>query len=466
MPRNKTHASIVATEHATATQNAAAATPGSVQCLIIAAGGGSRLRDKGESKPLIPLLGVALIERVIRTAIDAGAEDFYVVVGHEAEQVTAFLDRLARRLRIRITTLLSHDWEAGNGLSVLRAKRCMRGPFLLLMADHLVDPQLIRTLRAHRLRDNEIALGVDSDTTNCLVDLDDVTRVDVVDGKIREIGKGLDQFNGFDTGVFLCSPTIFDVLEHANGDASLSAAIRSLAASDNATAIATSEFWIDVDDTVTFRRAEKALSGRLRDKPNDGPIARHLNRRISVPISRQLAKIAVTPNQISVVSFACSVVAAGLFAFGGYLTLAAGGLLAQFASIIDGCDGEIARLKYQASDLGGWFDAVLDRYADALLLFGLMWHLGGAAASGWVLLAGFMAIIGSFMLSYTADKYDNLMRERVEANRTAGLRLGRDVRVFVVFVGAVANLPFVVLAIIAVAMNVETVRRVKVAFDA
>jgi NDP-sugar pyrophosphorylase family protein len=52
-----------------------------MKCLIIAAGKGSRLRQQGDSKPLIPILGLPLIERVIRSAIEAGADDFYVVTG-------------------------------------------------------------------------------------------------------------------------------------------------------------------------------------------------------------------------------------------------------------------------------------------------------------------------------------------------------------------------------------------------
>jgi len=74
-----------------------------------------------------------------------------------------------------------------------------------------------------------------------------------------------------------------------------------------------------------------------------------------------------------------------------------------------------------------------------------------------------LAIIGSFMLSYTADKYDNLMRDRVRAGSKGGLRMGRDVRVFLIFLGAAANLVLPVLVVIAVVMNVETVRRVRVA---
>jgi hypothetical protein len=47
-----------------------------MKCLIIAAGKGSRLRPRGDSKPLIPILGVPMIERVIRSALEAGTDDF------------------------------------------------------------------------------------------------------------------------------------------------------------------------------------------------------------------------------------------------------------------------------------------------------------------------------------------------------------------------------------------------------
>ncbi|MBW2005204.1 MAG: CDP-alcohol phosphatidyltransferase family protein, partial [Deltaproteobacteria bacterium] len=56
------------------------------------------------------------------------------------------------------------------------------------------------------------------------------------------------------------------------------------------------------------------------------------------------------------------------FFLGGYSNLVIGTLLAHLSSVIDGCDGEIARLKFQVTEFGGWFDAVLDRYADAFLL--------------------------------------------------------------------------------------------------
>ena len=433
-----------------------------MKCLIIAAGKGSRLHKWGDSKPLVPLLGVPLIERAIRSAIEAGADNFYVVTGYQRERVRDFLGRLAERLGIPITTLINEDWEKENGFSVLKARKYLHEPFLLLMADHLFDSSIASEMMAYPPAEGEIILTVDGDIRSSLIDMEDVTRVRTEDGKIRNIGKGLADFNGFDTGIFFCTPAIFEALEHSTekyGETTLSGAVRILAAVGLARAFHISgRFWIDVDDHAAFRRAEKAIQDRLRDKPNDGPVSRYLNRPLSVRISCRLAKYPVTPNQISLFSFLCSLLGAGLFALGGYPGLLLGGLLAQFASVIDGCDGEVARLKFQGSDYGSWLDAVLDRYADAFLLFGLTWHAYSANTNALTLFIGFFAIIGSFMLSYTSDKYDRLIRDRIIQGKA--FRIGRDVRVFLIFLGAVFDQVYLTLAVIAVIMNIETMRRV------
>ena len=433
-----------------------------MKCLIIAAGKGSRLCRKGNCKPLVPILGVPLIERVIRCAIQGENDDFYVVSGYQGDRVRHFLDGLARRCRVKITHIINDDWELDNGLSVLKAREYLDGPFLLLMGDHLFDPAILRDLTRRPIGEGEITLAVDSYTTNSLIDMDDVTRVQLENGKVRDIGKGLASFNGVDAGIFLCTPVLFEALERSaaiHGDTSLSGGVRCLATAGKVKALdIQGRFWLDVDDPKALEKAERVLLEQVRDKPNDGPVSRYLNRPLSVRISRQLTRLAISPNQISLVSFLFSLLAAGLFAVGGYPALLAGGVLAQFGSIIDGCDGEVARLKFRESDFGGWFDAVLDRYADAFLLFGLTWHAYGARADGIALLIGFLAIIGSFMLSYTADKYDSLMRGRIAGGRR--LRIGRDIRVFLIFLGALFNQPFGALAVIAVLMNTETVRRV------
>ena len=438
---------------------------GGMKCLIIAAGAGSRLGQNGSCKPLTPILGVPLIERVIRSALEGGADDFYVVTGYQSRRVHDFLSRLTDRLGVRITPIVNEGWKKDNGLSVLKAEKYLRGPFLLLMADHLFDPTIAHELMKHPLADGEIILAVDGNTENPLIDMEDVTRVKTEGTRLRCIGKGLKDFNGFDTGIFLCRPSIFGALERCRQeceDITLTGAVRLLAGEYRVKAVdVTGYFVMDVYDPPAFKRAEKALLAQLRDKPSDGPVSRYFNRPLSVRISRQLVYYPVTPNQISLFSFLCSMLAAGLFSLGSYPTLLLGGLLAQFASVIDGCDGELARLKLQGSLYGGWLDAVLDRYADAFLLFGLTWHAYAFKMDGFVLLVGFLAIIGSFMVSYTADKYDNRMRARW----SQAPRVGRDVRVFLIFLGALLNQPYLTLIVLALVMNIEAIRRVIVCRD-
>ncbi len=93
-----------------------------MKCLIIAAGKGTRLKSKGDIKPLIPLLGVPLIERVIRYAIEGGADEIYVITGYEGEQVSFFLKQLAQRLNFALTIIKNEDWQKENGFSVLKAR--------------------------------------------------------------------------------------------------------------------------------------------------------------------------------------------------------------------------------------------------------------------------------------------------------------------------------------------------------
>ena len=435
------------------------------KCLVIAAGRGSRLTSGGVPKPLYPLLGLPLIERTLVNAKRAGLEEFIVVTGYEGDRVTEFLNLLALRRGITITQVVNENWAGGNGLSVLAAREAIGDePFVLLMADHVVDVALMSGLLSEPLEAGGVCLAVDRKLNNPLVELEDVTKVRASDGRLEAIGKDLERYDAFDTGCFLCSSDLFSALDQARakeGDESLSAGIALLAEHGKMRVHDIGDaFWIDVDDASAVERAERAMIATL-PKLGDGPVSRRLNRPLSTRITRHLVKRAVTPNQISFFCFAVCIVAAGLFASGGALWLAVGGVLAQVASVVDGCDGEVARLRLEESEFGGWFDAVLDRYADAFLLFGLTWHVFFAPeGSPLALFVGFMAITGSFLVSYTADKYDGLMKIRFQRGETLGIRIGRDLRVLVIALGAIFNLPFLALSLIAVVMNAETARRI------
>ncbi|MBU2598899.1 MAG: NTP transferase domain-containing protein [bacterium] len=438
-----------------------------MKCLIIAAGEGSRLSYRGDSKPLVPLLELPLIERVILNAKGVGITDFYIVTGYNGEKLRKHLNQFSQNKNLKISYFQNNQWKKENGLSVLAAKKEINENFILLMSDHIFNESILAELLQEKIVYGEIILAVDYNLENKIVDIDDVTKV-LVDnkGRIVNIGKDIKEYNAYDTGIFLCSPAIFEALEESsdNGDTSLSAGIKILAKKEKARAFdIRGRYWIDIDDENAFKKAENILLTNLK-KVSDGPVSRYLNRPISIRISKYLLKKSITPNQISLFSFIFSMGGALFFFFGGYANLLIGGILAQMASIIDGCDGEIARLKFQTSEFGGWYDAVLDRYADAFLLFGITYYVYFLGENLLYLFIGFLAIIGSFVNSYTADKYDGLMKKNLTRGKHY-FRIGRDVRIGVIFIGTLINQPVLILFIIAFLMNTENIRRILIFYN-
>ena len=429
-----------------------------MKCVIIAAGKGERLQEKGTSKPLVNFLGLPLIERTIRAAKKAGASEFFVVTGHEKDPLEGILKKLSEDTGLIIHTIYNSEWEnEANGFSVLSVKDKIKEPFLLLMSDHLFDPSIVSNLFSQSNK-SDVVLAIDTKIKNPMIALDCVTKVKVNNNKITKIGKNLKEYNGFDTGIFYCKPSIFKALEICikKDMGFLTDAIQYLADKSKVGIFEIEDkFWADVNDPESYRKAESEVLKNL-NKQHDGIIARYFNRPISIWISKKLSVTNITPNQISVFAFSVACIASLLFAMGSYIPLIIGAILAQISSIIDGCDGEVARLKYQESSYGGWFDAVLDRYADAFLLFGLTWHLYSNDGGNLYLIIGFFAITGSFMLSYTADKYDNLMKIYIN---TRYIRIGRDMRIFVMLLGALLNQVEFILIFVAVVMNVEAIRR-------
>ncbi|MGH8296890.1 MAG: NTP transferase domain-containing protein [Steroidobacteraceae bacterium] len=238
-----------------------------MNCLIIAAGTGGRLREKGPSKPLIPIGGIPLIERVITRARAAGIDRFFVVSGYRGEEVRAALDRFSAREALPIVHIVNEDWRRANGISVLKARPYLQGVFLLTMCDHLLDPQILRGLASATPAPQTVTLAVDFNVEGSINDLEDVTRVKCSAGRIELVGKVIPGFNAIDTGVFLCAPIIFDALEasQAAGDDSLSGAMNVLAGWGKARAFDIGgRLWLDVDDPISLRKAEELLAtGRL-----------------------------------------------------------------------------------------------------------------------------------------------------------------------------------------------------------
>lgn len=234
-----------------------------MNCLILAAGLGSRLRGISDAKPLTLVGGIPLLEHVILRAAQGGATRFVVVTGHEADRVEALLAALQARLALPIGWERLEDWTRPNGYSVLAGASVLSGNYLLSMADHLFDPAVVTALMAQT--SDGVTLAVDRALSGPLLDIEDATKVDVdSDGRILRIGKTLDSYNAIDTGVFLATPALAQAIRDAIADGasgSLSDGVQRLAAAGRARTVDIGAArWIDVDSPEMLVLAEQMVA--------------------------------------------------------------------------------------------------------------------------------------------------------------------------------------------------------------
>jgi len=110
-------------------------------------------------------------------------------------------------------------------------------------------------------------------------------------------------------------------------------------------------------------------------KPQDGFISRFLNRPISRRITRVLLKFPIRPNACTIAIFVLPLVAAVFLVRGDYLSVVIGAAIFQAFSVLDGCDGEIARAKNLESRFGEHLDNFCDFLASLLYVLALGWGL-------------------------------------------------------------------------------------------
>jgi phosphatidylglycerophosphate synthase len=169
--------------------------------------------------------------------------------------------------------------------------------------------------------------------------------------------------------------------------------------------------WQRIDTPEDREAAERKLD-RWLVKPTDGFYAR-LNRRISIPISRQLIKLPVTANMVSIFTLGVGIASAAFFAYGGYWSTLLGAFLCLFASIMDGCDGEVARLKLLESDFGCWLETMCDYAFYFFLLVGITIGRWRSSGTRTYLVYGGLLLFGAFA-SFLATAWE---RRRLAAGR-------------------------------------------------
>jgi choline kinase/phosphatidylglycerophosphate synthase len=418
--------------------------------VILAAGSSSRLG--GVPKPLARVAGVTLLERAVATFRSAGVERIVVVVGHAGASVREFVAR--RGLDVELVD--NGDFGLGNGSSVLVGGRAAAGRFLVGMVDHVVDREAVTRLLASRAA---FALAVDSKPCHC--DVGEATKVRLERDRVVAVSRELDDHDALEAGLAVCDLAVVSAAERSllAGETSWNAVKRRWLAEGGEIEAVDFEglFWVDVDTPVDVRRAERLIVAGAARKPWDGPVARLLNRRLSWRLSLLLVRAGVSPEAATLFAFGFALLAAGALAAGHEWSaaLVAGGVLTQVASVVDGVDGEIARASLRASPAGAFLDAVLDRIADAAVLAGLALAAGLDTAT-WVALAA--ALFGSLQAPYVRASYEASFGHPLPAH-THGLGVGRDVRLLVVALSALALQPFAGLVGVALLTNLEVAHR-------
>jgi CDP-L-myo-inositol myo-inositolphosphotransferase len=413
--------------------------------VMLAAGRSERLSTVtgGSSKALVNLAGLPLVERALLRLLAAGVQRIVLVVGHDAERVAEVAEAVAPG---RVEVVQAGGWEAGNGASLAAAEDSVAGEhlFLLLTVDHLFGSAALEQL----LEAGRPAVLVDAHPADTV--LAEGTRVAVADGLAQAFGKEIDS-GCVDCGAFVVPPRIFQCQREAAaaGDFSLAGALTCLASREPMLIVPVppESWWLDVDTPADLQAARLRLRRSLA-KPTDGLVSRVLNRPLSTRVSMLLAPLRPAPDLVTVLVFGLSLVGAAALGAGAGVV---GGLLVQLSSVLDGVDGELARLQMGGSSRGALLDSVLDRIGDASILVAVgAWALSAFPAREVLVLTG-AAVTGAFLSMALKDRAQALRLPPLP-ERVLGMLLGgRDGRLFLVAVFAVLGQPL--LALVAVALT-------------
>jgi 1L-myo-inositol 1-phosphate cytidylyltransferase len=233
------------------------------RAVILAAGNGDRFRTPTrDSKLLQPLLGRPILLRTLEAARDAGVRAVTVVLGYQADRVRALVQRGAPS-GLTISFAFNREWELENGVSALAARPFAgAGRFALLMGDHVFEPPVLHRMLHLAAGADDSLLAVDARPATP-EQAAEATKVRRDGSRIVAIGKNLTDFDALDTGLFVCSPLLFDALElaRAHGDTTLSGGIRELAARGLMHAMEIGDAaWCDIDTRSDLEAAEAMLA--------------------------------------------------------------------------------------------------------------------------------------------------------------------------------------------------------------
>jgi phosphatidylglycerophosphate synthase len=192
--------------------------------------------------------------------------------------------------------------------------------------------------------------------------------------------------------------------------------------------------------TLGRQEVERRLFASL-GRDTDGFLARALDRKVSRAITRRLAHTRITPNQMTAFSFALGLLSVWLLIQPHYWPRVCGAAILLVSTTIDGCDGELARLKFLESDFGAKFDLVADNIVHLLLFPGIAVSLYRETPSPLYITLAFVTLLGvlcSMAVAYVAIFRSSAGLTEKDGKRTPLMELyeritGRDFAYILLF---------------------------------
>ena len=163
-----------------------------------------------------------------------------------------------------------------------------------------------------------------------------------------------------------------------------------------------------------------------------------------------LSRFHVNPNILTFIGVLISFWAAWEFAYGQFFE---GGLVIILAGLFDMLDGEVARVTRSVTAFGAFYDSVIDRYSDIIILQGLMVYYARERELGYLVLVG-VVIMGSVLTSYARARAESLI-----SSCKVGF-MERPERIVLLIIGGLANRMEAVLWILAVLGNWTVINRI------
>lgn len=309
--------------------------------IIIAAGIGidnERLSSFGE----ITVGGIPLIKRLIVTAERAGIKSFTVIVEGKNSPLEQIL-RNDKRIKSRLTF---HSLGSPIKFEPI--------PSLILQSNLIIGPTGLSDLMTCKVSEGEVAFLADEHK-----DVFVKANEDRVDYLFANGGRAVGAFVSYGS---LLEKLVLNSMDLTNWAMELAhrECIKSVRFSDG--------YWMRLSsDETSKRKAENLLFSNIR-KSERGWMSRNINRKISITISRLLIRTSLSPNMISILVGIIGFLSGVFYALKQPIW---GGIILEISSILDGCDGEVAKIKLMESKRGQWVDTIFDQLSYISFIVGV-----------------------------------------------------------------------------------------------